>query len=114
MMKIFKEKKLKYLLLLASLILVIPSYAGQSGSGTLKTLQTAYGGWIFNINTSNNNPEGCSKSTMILTGHGQQDQIYSLLLAAAISAKPVLVYTNGCDANGYNKVTGVYVHWNPS
>lgn len=107
---------MKYLLLFVFLLTCFnPSYAGEtSGSGTIKTLQSAFGGWIFTINATKNNPNDCLKSTMILSGHVQQDQIYSLLLSAAISAKPVLIYTaDDCDANGYNVVTGVYVHWNP-
>jgi len=86
-------------------------YADQTGSGKIEMLQSAYGGWIFNIGHTNNNPSNCSKPTMILVNHAQQDQIYSLILAAYSIGKPVTVYTNGCHSNGYNTVTGIYTRW---
>lgn len=104
-------KKFIYVLLA---LYVNTAYAVQTGSGTVKTLQSAYGGWIFSINHTNNNPSSCSKSTMILSGHSQQDQIFSLILSASIAGKPVIVFTNGCDANGYNIVSAIYTNWNPS
>ena len=90
----------------------VPGFAGVTGSGTIKYLQNAYGGWVFAVNATSNNPENCSKSSMILVNHSQQKEIYSLILAAYTTAKPAIFYTSGCDSNGYNIVTGIFTSWN--
>ena len=89
-------------------------YAGDYvGSGTIKMMKNAYGGWILNTNGTTNNPDGCSKNIVILEStHGQYKEVYSLLLSAYTAAKPVNIYVNGCDANGYNKFSFVYSSWN--
>lgn len=87
--------------------------AATSGSGVIRMLQSAYGGWIFSIDHTNNNPESCTKPTMILQPtHAQYKEIYSLLLTAYVTGKPIIVFTNGCDSNGYNVVSMIYSSWN--
>ncbi len=96
------------------LVTSLQSFAGQTGEGPIKNLLSAYGGWLFAIDHTNNNPESCSKSSIILLGHSQQDQIFSLILTAYTTGKSVVIYTSGCDSNGYNIATGIYTSWNNS
>lgn len=103
---------MKYIVGLFILTISCVTFSGQSGEGKIKTLQNAYGGWIFSIDGSNNNPESCSKPTMKLDStHAQYKEIYSLILSAYTMGKPVVIFTNGCDANGYNVVSMVYTAW---
>lgn len=102
----------KLLFLISLLTFCLSAQAGQSGLGVVKVLQYAYNGWIFSINHADNNPSQCSKPLMILVDHPKQEQMYSLLLAASASGKPVVAYTDGCDSNGYNTVTSIYTKWN--
>lgn len=108
-----KSKHLYTLILLILTSLSFNAHAAQSGNGNVATLHSAYGGWLFRIDSANNNPESCTKDQFLLQGnHSQYEQIFSFLLAAHVAAKPVVVFTNGCDANGYNIVAGIYSNWN--
>ncbi|MEW6995094.1 hypothetical protein AADZ84_12600 [Colwelliaceae bacterium MEBiC 14330] len=104
---------MKRLTMIIALSFATSTYAVQSGSGKIKTLQNAYGGWIFSIDHSNNNPETCKKAAFKLDPSigGQYKEVYSLLLSAYSVSKPVVIFTNGCDSNGYNKFSGIYTSW---
>jgi hypothetical protein len=97
------------------MLLIVPTLvlAGQSGNGNLRTLQSAYGGWIFSIDATTNNPESCSKAAFKLDPSiGESyDQIFSLILSAYVSKNPITIFTDGCDANGYNKLNMIYTSW---
>jgi hypothetical protein len=104
---------MKKIVLVLFLLIPIVATAGQSGNGNLRTLQSAYGGWIFSIDATANNPETCSKPAFKLDPSigDSYEQIFSLLLSAYVSNKPVTIFTNGCDTNGYNKLSMIYTSW---
>jgi len=55
-------------------------------------------------------PYGCSQSTYVIpTTHAKFDVIFSLILAAQISGKPIRLRFDGCNANNQGIVVGVYL-----
>ncbi len=104
---------MKLLTMVIALFFSTSTYAAQSGDGKIKTLQSAYGGWIFSIDHSNNNPDSCTKASFKLDPSiGEQyKEIYSLILSAYTTGKPVTIFTSGCDSNGYNKLSMIYTSW---
>ena len=107
---------LKHGLLVTTLALLpFTSNANENylGSGEITNFQNAYGGWIFGTSGANNNPHGCSKSSVILeSSHSQYKEIYSLLLSAYLSRKIVNINVSGCHEAGYKKLSFVYTKWN--
>ena len=55
-------------------------------------------------------PHGCSQSTYVIqTSHSKFDVIFSLILAAQISGKPIRLRFDGCNANSQGIVVGAYL-----
>ncbi len=87
-------------------------YSATTSSGKITTLMNAYGGWIFNAQMDQGNPDSCAKATFILpSDHAQYDELYSFLLTAYTTGQPITIYTGGCDINGYIVVTNFYSSW---
>lgn len=83
------------------------------GMGKINMMQNAYNGWIVKTTGLALNPSMCSKNVIMLDGnHPQYKEIYSFLLTAYTAAKDVNITVDGCDANGYKKLTMVYSTWN--
>lgn len=104
----------KFLLCNIFIAILLPNKvsAGQTGTGNILHLQNAYGGWIFSVGHQDNNPESCEKPTLKLdSSHTQYNEIFSLILSAYTTEKPVVIFTSGCDSNGYNEVSMIYTRW---
>jgi hypothetical protein len=101
-------------MMLLAMVLSSIALSNQTGSGKINYLQNGYNGWLFSIDDSNNNPDNCPKPTMKLNSEmGQYKEVFSLLLAAYVTGKPVIILTKGeCDTDGYNVVSMVYTKWN--
>lgn len=97
-----------------AIVLSMDVKANQSGSGKINYLQNGYNGWLFSIDHSNNNPDECPKPTIKLNPRkGEYKEIFSLLLTAYVTGRPVVILTEGkCDVDGYNVVSMVYTKWN--
>ena len=55
-------------------------------------------------------PAGCAVSRYILSpGHFKYDTIISILMAAQIANKEVVLRYDGCDGNSMGKIVGVYL-----
>ena len=109
-MKSFKILSIIFAALLYSTTILAGGYVGD---GTIRMMQNAYGSWILITNGAEDNPDDCSKNTVILEKSlAQYEEVYGFLLSAYLAAKPVNIYVNGCDANGYKKFAFVYSSWN--
>jgi len=86
---------------------------GYLGNGEISVMQNAYGGWILSVNGDNNNPDGCSKTNVILENtHDQYKELYSMLLSSYVANKKININVNGCHSDGYKKLDFVYTKWN--
>jgi hypothetical protein len=104
---------MKYLMIILILVPNLSFATAYVGSGSIRTMQNAYGGWIINTNGSQDNPDNCSKNTVILqSDHGQYQEMLSFLLTAYAANKPVNVAVNGCHSAGYKKLVFVHSAWN--
>ena len=83
-----------------------------TGHAQINSLMTAYSGWLIGLDSVDNNPHNCSKGKFYLSStHSQQQQIFSVLIAANVSNKKVQFYTSGCTEHGYNNVSQIRVLW---
>jgi len=87
--------------------------AGYVGTGTIRYLQNAYTGWIIITNGTAENPDACSKNIIYIDSNASQfKDIFSFLLTAYTAAKPVNIYVNGCNPQGYKLFSFVGSTWN--
>ena len=99
------------------MITLLFSSLGNAGGyvtpGTIRSMQSAYNGWLIVMNGANANPDGCGKSQVFLAGdHPQYDELYSMLLAAYSAGREVNIAVNGCfSVVDYKLFNFIYTSW---
>lgn len=93
-------KKLKKFLCGAILVLPNVTYAGWEKAGKVTRVHSGHGdnsAYAFSteVNINLDGCEGKNVGYFVAEGSGASDRIYSLLLAAYLSGKPVAIYITG-------------------
>ncbi|TVZ41920.1 hypothetical protein P886_1271 [Alteromonadaceae bacterium 2753L.S.0a.02] len=106
-------KKIKYILCWAIIIFPCLAYAGWENAGKVTRVHSGHGNGPYAFSTEINiNVDGCTQNNVgyfVSETNSASERIYSLLLAAYMSGKPIAIYTTGECISSRPEVNAVQI-----